>query len=321
LTLRFSFDEDEGGIVTDQSGNGHHGVVRNATWVASGRIGGAYEFYADAYISVPHSDALNANEAISFAAWVKIPEGVRRGYMGVVSKASESDWYGGRGWSLLYYDIHQNADKLLFDLTGHQPGGGSQAAVEHRDGRWHHLVGTWKGDFVRLYIDGTEVEYLSQSAVGSAADSSTELRIGDYAYASFRRFIGVIDEVRIYNRALTDAEIRQLAAMRLGVTISPSSGPYLATQGFDFALALHAPAGTTVTGASVFLDGRDVTRKVLDSMIGGSLVPAGQSFRVPDLTGGSFAPGLHTLEATIELNGGITVEDTAVWEILENTEP
>ena len=76
------------------------------------------------------------------------------------------------------------------------------------DNRWHHLAGTYDGSKLNLYIDG--VARASVAATGNIADSSARsLNIGRFSEGGFL-FKGVIDDVQIYNRALSATEIQQL---------------------------------------------------------------------------------------------------------------
>jgi Concanavalin A-like lectin/glucanases superfamily len=83
---------------------------------------------------------------------------------------------------------------------------------------WRHLASTWDGRTLRLYVDGTQVA--SRSLSGRAVASGAPLQFGGNTV--WREwFKGVIDEVRIYSRALTQAELRadRLAAIGAAVTV------------------------------------------------------------------------------------------------------
>ena len=81
---------------------------------------------------------------------------------------------------------------------------------------WSHVAVTWDGSIMRLYING--VEAASKSRTGTLQSTTTPLRIGNNSpYGEF--FVGLIDEVRIYNRALSSAEIQ--ADMNTPISIGP----------------------------------------------------------------------------------------------------
>lgn len=108
--------------------------------------------------------------------------------------------------------------------------------------------------------------------------------------------------------------------------ISPPSGDYVTTQGFDLVLIADAP-GLTVVGGSAFLDSVDKTIPLVNCILlpppghVGTLVSGGQTFRCPGLTGGTFGSGSHTLSVTITFNDGSSVSDTVTWNVRANTEP
>ena len=82
------------------------------------------------------------------------------------------------------------------------------------DNQWHHMAGSYDGSELRCYIDGTGSSPVKKSR--PLKKSSWDLCVGnsvvDYGTGEFIAFEGLIDEVRIYNRALSADEIRDLAA-------------------------------------------------------------------------------------------------------------
>jgi len=85
-------------------------------------------------------------------------------------------------------------------------------------GTWHHIAGTYDGSTIRLYVDG--VEKASSSVSGPIQTSSTPLYIGNKPFSSYSGdyFKGIIDEVRIYNRALLHQEINDTMNNELPAT-------------------------------------------------------------------------------------------------------
>ena len=74
------------------------------------------------------------------------------------------------------------------------------------DGQWHHVAGVYDGTNMFLYVDGTLD--VSKPATGSIVQNSYPVCIGHNAEAPASSFNGLIDEVSLYNRALTAAEIQ-----------------------------------------------------------------------------------------------------------------
>ncbi|NUQ02060.1 MAG: LamG domain-containing protein, partial [Armatimonadetes bacterium] len=73
-------------------------------------------------------------------------------------------------------------------------------------GRWVHLAGTFDGQTIRLYVDG--VEQASTARVGPLKPSSRPLWLGSYEAGHRAHFTGLLDEVKLYDRALGAAEVR-----------------------------------------------------------------------------------------------------------------
>ena len=78
------------------------------------------------------------------------------------------------------------------------------------DGKWHHTVGVYDGNKLYLYVDG-ELD-VSAPATGSMDRNGWEVLIGDNAERPGRFWNGLIDDVRIYNYALTAEQIREVMA-------------------------------------------------------------------------------------------------------------
>lgn len=105
------------------------------------------------------------------------------------------------------------------------------------------------------------------------------------------------------------------------LTISPPSGDYVTTQGFDLVLIADAPGLTVVGGNATSSSFGNVTNALVGCVIPGTLVSGGQTFRCPGLTGGTFGSGPHTLSVTINFSDGSSASDTVTWNVRVNTEP
>ena len=80
------------------------------------------------------------------------------------------------------------------------------------DGKWHHVAGTFEGTMVRLYADGRQVGYGNPAAltINYNMPCGNDLFIGNYFWPGTWGFTGSIDELSIYNRALSDSEIQAI---------------------------------------------------------------------------------------------------------------
>jgi hypothetical protein len=142
---------------------------------------------------------------------------------------------------------------LLSDSQAAEPlspaGGGTFGGVtEHADVdrteptlRWSHLAVTYDGTTLRLFIDGDEVS--SRPTTGSILETAAPLWIGgNHPYGEY--FRGLIDEVRVYDRALSPAEVRG----EMGTAIRAASGP--TTRGLVGGWSFDRGAGGSVADAS-----------------------------------------------------------------------
>jgi glucose/arabinose dehydrogenase len=104
------------------------------------------------------------------------------------------------------------------------------------------------------------------------------------------------------------------------LTVSPPSGIYLLTQGFDLVLILEG-AGPGLAGGRATLDGVDVSAALAGCLVSGTLPPAGVTLRCPGLQGALLGPGVHTLSVTLDFVDGTNVTATVTWDIRANIEP
>ncbi len=188
----WKLDETEGAIAYDSTGNSDGIVTGEPLWQSSaGQIDGALQFDGiDDYVSTPF--ILDPADAVfSVFAWVK---GTTPGQV-IISQT------GGANWLL----ADPSEGKLQTSLS--RPAGGRfvpQPLISEfiiTDGNWHRVGLTWDGSNRILYVDDVEVATDTQ---GSLAGSNSGLHIGAGSTldpASF--FSGLIDDVRIYNRAIT----------------------------------------------------------------------------------------------------------------------
>jgi hypothetical protein len=195
----WGFDEGTDARVLDVSGNGNHGSLAGASWTASGRFGAALVFDGvDDRVSVPDAPSLDASLAVTVEAWIR-PSRLDAGYGVIVDKTTT-------GQPSNYY-LATLQDELVFGFWAdgewreHATAGLGLAV-----GAWQHVAAVYDdaADRVRLYVGASEV--LSAAEPASLEANDEELRIG----VGFpgEAFAGAIDEVRVYRRALTPAEIR-----------------------------------------------------------------------------------------------------------------
>jgi hypothetical protein len=199
LVAAYGFNEGSGTTVADSSGHGNNGTIYGgASWTTSGKFGSALNFDGvNDMVVVPASASLNVGAALTLEAWV-YPTGTQNGWRTIVNKDVDA------------YNL--SASNPAGNL---RPAGGgtvSSTGWEEADGpsaipvnAWRHLALTYDGANLRLYVNGVQVA--SQPASGTLESNSNQLSFGGNApYGEF--FKGRIDEVRVYNRALSASEIQ-----------------------------------------------------------------------------------------------------------------
>ena len=181
----WGFDETRGKRVRDATGTGNTGRISGAVRTR-GRFGGGLSFDGrNDWVTVADDGSLDLRREMTLEAWVK-PS--KRGSVLVKERGPR-----------LSYGLYARPSGHVFTSAEHALRG---RALPLR--RWSHLAMTWDGSVVRVYRDGAQIA--SGALAGAAPVSDGPLRIGGNAiWPEF--FKGVIDEVRVYDRALSAAEI------------------------------------------------------------------------------------------------------------------
>jgi hypothetical protein len=201
LVAAYAFREGAGSSVADASGNNNTGTIGSGiTWTTQGRFGSALVFNGAGFVTIPGSTSLNLTTAMTLEAWV-YPAVTPSSWSTVLLKEQP-----GALVYVLYAGSSANRPYVYFnaatDSSGEKGTVGSTALPLNT---WSHLAGTYDGATLRLYVNG--VLAASQPYTGSIITSSGALRLGGNAVWG-EYFTGRIDEVRIYNRALSQSEIQ-----------------------------------------------------------------------------------------------------------------
>jgi hypothetical protein len=189
------------GEVKDGSGNGNHGTSVGSSTIGSGKFGNSGTFAGsnENYVNLGIPNSLSASAPTkTVSAWINV-------------KGGESTWrtiVGTTNGRHFHYQI-QSSNRLEVYFYG--PGRGTTSTTLFNFANYHkwiHVVGVWDGKNAKVYVNGIE-ENRSADGSGSVNSATENLYIGQ-GYALNRPFNGSIDEVRIYNRALAPAEVKQL---------------------------------------------------------------------------------------------------------------
>lgn len=260
-------DEGTGLTANDASGNGNHGTLINmdtsTCWV-DGMFGTALEFDGiDDCVMVPDSSTLDGMSVLTVEAWIYIDKDYSGiSYAGIVDKTA--------GATSRSYNLGLRSGKLEWGVVN-----ASNTKVYKRDtvvaptGTWIYVVGTYDGATIRLYKNGAELT-TGTALTGTVQDSSTHMAFGQWPGGGGKWFFdGIVDEVRIWDGALTSGEITYNYSLRdIAIDIKPGSDPnsinvgshgvipvaILSTADFDASNA--DPFSVQLAGAAVRLKGK-----------------------------------------------------------------
>ena len=194
LVARYPFN----GNANDVSGNGHDGTVNGATLSTDrfGNANGAYSFDgASNTISLANTSQYNLAEPFTVSAWAKYGAGGEGILVGKHVCATP-------GGFALALDAASNPFFMFSSFI--------VSPTAYNDNNWHNFTGIYDGSTATLYVDGNPVAYLSSP---TAINTNTNVIIGNVSGDPNRGcayFNGSIDDVRLYNRALSTTEVQAL---------------------------------------------------------------------------------------------------------------
>src|SRR6266446_2348635 len=191
------------GNADDESGNGNQGTVSGAT-ISTDRFGipnGAYYFAGDGSdISISDSPSLDITNALTLSAWIKIEAG------GVAQPRILEKHVFDLGLS-----DTSGTPQLFLNIQNYPSGGASIITAPLHSGQWIFVAGTYDRQTLRLYTNGI---LAAQTIATVPIDvNSLPIGIGQNLESGADWFKGYIDDVRIYNRALSSTEVAQLNAI------------------------------------------------------------------------------------------------------------
>jgi hypothetical protein len=196
LVAAFGFDEGSGTTLTDATGNGHNGTITSPAWSTAGKYGKALQFNGtSSVVTVPDAASLHLSSGMTLEAWVN-PSTVTAAWRDAIYKGNDNFYLEATSSNGSKPDAGMIAGGTYADTYG-------TAALAAN--AWSFLTETYDGSTLRLYVNGTQVS--STAHTGAIATSTNPLQIGgDSLYGQF--FQGLIDNVRIYNVALSAAQIQ-----------------------------------------------------------------------------------------------------------------
>ncbi|MFL5877789.1 MAG: LamG domain-containing protein, partial [Solirubrobacteraceae bacterium] len=196
LVAAYGFNEGSGGTVADASGSGNGGTLSGTTW-ATGKYGGALSFNgSNSWVTIPDANSLDLN-TFTVSAFVK-PAVTQSGWRTILLKEKP----GALAYALYANGVSPAAPAVYVENPTEVGTANGPSALPV--GQWSYVTGTYDGSALRLYVDG--VLKATKNTSGTVTASAGALRIGGNSVWG-EWFNGAIDEVRIYNRALSATEI------------------------------------------------------------------------------------------------------------------
>ncbi|MBN1804407.1 MAG: hypothetical protein JW837_04090, partial [Sedimentisphaerales bacterium] len=210
LVAYWEFDDGAGNIALDSSGNGYDGTLQgDPRWINGMTGSGALSFDgSDGLVEIKHNESLNMTDNLTITAWVNVND--LNNYYFLVCKqpsGTAADNYPGN----YEFRTEVNSGSIQF---GHQETEGqvytfytSEASITA--GQWYHVaVSFTKAETVEFYIDGVSAGSSEQSTnFGILNDEPVRIGGRKDGYSFFN---GILDDIRLYDRALSAVQIRKL---------------------------------------------------------------------------------------------------------------
>ena len=205
LVLYFSFDDEPVNEATDHSQYRNNGTVEGDPEIVAGQFGSALNFDAsDDQVVVPTNDTLDIENEITMMVWAKPGPNLTADWRNLVGK-SPTNVLGNATFSYSLRSDNSGAMRFSLNLDGWQ----YILGPTFEEDTWYHITGTYDGTQLILYVDGESVG--STEATGTINVTPDPVCIGNLVNAAGSSqnefWSGVLDEVRIWDRALSADEV------------------------------------------------------------------------------------------------------------------
>jgi Concanavalin A-like lectin/glucanases superfamily len=197
------------GNANDSQGSNNGALIGAGTTFPAGEVGKAFSFSGGGYVSVNNSASLNPTAAMTIDTWVKTTNASLEASM--VNKfqhnngtSSDDSYYlginPGGGAGKVRWQLQTSAGDPILDSP----------VLNIFDGQFHHVAGTYDGTSMVIYVDGQVVASRSASGTIQATTTPVYLAAAMDHGSTARYFVGQLDEIEIFNRALTQSEIQSI---------------------------------------------------------------------------------------------------------------
>jgi hypothetical protein len=281
----YSFEDGTGTTLADATGNGHTGTIREATWTTTGKNGKALKFDGvNDWVTINDAADLHLGSAMTLEAWVNPT--ANSGWRTAIMKERSGDL----DWAL--YSSGTAKPSAWANTAGGM--GSVTGPTAPALNTWTHLAATYDATTIRLYVNGTQVATAART--GTLTNSTGALRLGGNSLWG-EWFAGQLDDVRVYAKVLTAAQIQGDMATPVGTsapppppdTQAPSVPQSLAATGALGRVTLNWSASTDNVGVARYAVHRSTTAGFTPSAATKiATVTSGTSYSDTGLTPGTY---------------------------------
>ena len=204
LVLYMSFDTVDGKNTIDHSLHENHGEMMGNPKHVAGKFGKALKFNGvSEFVEIPHHESLTVDQDVTVMAWIHTKRHTGPGnarWQGIIAKGNDPRSYS------LWTDA---SNKCLHFSVGPPQGGGSVCKGEVKLNEWQHVVAQVNNGVHRYWINGQKAGEFGNKPNPPGLEDISPVVIGTAGGGNQRYFLGMIDEVRIWNRALSEEEINK----------------------------------------------------------------------------------------------------------------
>jgi hypothetical protein len=219
----WKFDETDGTVASDSSGNGNDGnLMGGPTWT-SGKIGGALSFDGvNKYVDVGNSSMLNPSESMSITCWF-LPSEISDYVYGtpLVTRYVAGTDFSRKSYFLNFSSL---GEPQYYLYNGSSTTASAKSQIVLLSDQYYFIAVAYSTLGGSMYLNNVKVAELELGELTSIMQSSVSTRIGGWGHNDWPEFKGIIDEVRIYDRALSAFEVKALYELGEGPVQESGSG-------------------------------------------------------------------------------------------------
>jgi hypothetical protein len=286
----WKFDDGSGNIARDSSGNGNDGTFNGDPQWVDGYFGGALDFDGSGdWLDCGTDPSLAISGEVTMTVWIKLNS------VGLDQKVGGNQDNANGGYKMTVY----NNDKVEFEVRT-----SSNSSSLNRDvaggtvlqtGQWYHVAGVYSqaDGYIRTYVNGVLDRELATTAVLGASPGPFRIGCEPFTTGSYN-FNGVMDDLRVYNTALTEDEIKVVMQGTIGYPNASNPNPADGALHADTWVSLSWKAGDFAVSHDVYFGDNfdDVNDATNDSETFRGNLPLNSTYFVAGFPGFAYPDGL-----------------------------